>query len=78
MIGPHTFNFSEAADLAIAAGAAMRITSPEALVDMAVELLVDPDRRRKVGQAGVAFCRQHIGATARTVAVVNQLMRTKP
>ena len=78
LIGPHTFNFSEAADLAIAAGAAMRITSPEALVDMAAELLVDPDRRRKVGQAGVAFCRQHIGATARTVAVVNQLMRTKP
>lgn len=77
LIGPHTFNFSDASDQAVAAGAAVRVESPAALVATAGQLLSNPDQRLKMGEAGLAFCKEHMGATARTVAVVEQLMARK-
>jgi 3-deoxy-D-manno-octulosonic-acid transferase len=74
LVGPHTFNFAEASDQAVDAGAAVRVATAEELIEAAAVLLGDPVQRRKMGEAGKTFCRQHVGATARTVAVVEQLI----
>jgi len=70
LIGPHTFNFAQASDLAVAAGAALRVNSAGELVREAVSLLDNPERRQRMGEAGRAFAGQHRGATGRTMELL--------
>jgi 3-deoxy-D-manno-octulosonic-acid transferase len=65
LIGPHTFNFKEAAVGAVAAGAAQRVADAEALI-LAVEALFrDPTQREAMREAAGAFHAAHRGATER-------------
>lgn len=75
VIGPHTFNFAQAADLAIAAGAARRAADVDEGMRMAVGLLADETARAAVGAAGRQFAAAHRGATARTMEIVERLVR---
>jgi 3-deoxy-D-manno-octulosonic-acid transferase len=63
LIGPHTYNFTEAAKLAIASGAARKIDSADDLIRAAGELLGDPMRLAKTGERGLQFVAAHQGAT---------------
>jgi 3-deoxy-D-manno-octulosonic-acid transferase len=64
VMGPHTFNFAQAAQMAKAAGAAMRVqTLPEA-VQAAVRLARDPERNAWVERA-LGFAASHRGAARR-------------
>jgi 3-deoxy-D-manno-octulosonic-acid transferase len=69
-MGPHTFNFSDAAELALAAGAATRVADMPAGVATAVELAsassaaMRDDRSRRA----LAFANAHRGAAARMAA----------
>jgi 3-deoxy-D-manno-octulosonic-acid transferase len=74
MLGPHTFNFSDAAEKAIEAGAALRCADVETGMSAALELLDDVERRKSMGAAGLAFCKLHGGATARLMNLVRQLL----
>ncbi|MDB5799541.1 MAG: kdtA [Rhodocyclales bacterium] len=74
MIGPHSFNFAEAAEKAIEAGAALRCANAESGVLEALALTSDPERRNRMSQAGLAFCRLHRGATARLMSLVEGLL----
>ncbi|MDF3822851.1 3-deoxy-D-manno-octulosonic acid transferase [Leptospira sp. 96542] len=66
-MGPHTFNFQEAATLAQEAGAASRCADlPEAL-DRALALLGHPVSAQAMVQAATRFAQAHRGAAARTV-----------
>ncbi|HMO49464.1 MAG TPA: 3-deoxy-D-manno-octulosonic acid transferase [Rubrivivax sp.] len=67
IMGPHTFNFSEAAELSLAAGAALRVADIGAGVARAVALAEDPLResREAWAQRAVAFAAAHRGAAAR-------------
>jgi 3-deoxy-D-manno-octulosonic-acid transferase len=65
IVGPHTFNFTDATAGAIAAGAAARVPDAAALVDEVRALLADPDRRSAMSEAGRAFCAAHRGAEER-------------
>ena len=65
LIGPSTYNFSEAAELAVRAGAAVQIANPPALAKEAERLLRDPDLAQRQAQAALDFCATHRGATAR-------------
>jgi 3-deoxy-D-manno-octulosonic-acid transferase len=65
IVGPHTYNFSEAADGAIAAGAALRVADADAALATAASL--DGARRRDMGQRGAAFVEAHRGAVRRLV-----------
>ena len=56
VMGPHTFNFSEAAELSLAAGAAVRVADIEEGVARAVALARDPSRER-MGAACARLCR---------------------
>jgi 3-deoxy-D-manno-octulosonic-acid transferase len=72
ILGPHTFNFAQAAELAIAAGAAIRVPSMVAAVQEAQQLLRDGKRLLAMRQAALAFAAAHRGAMAKTVAAIVQ------
>jgi 3-deoxy-D-manno-octulosonic-acid transferase len=70
VLGPHTFNFSAAAELAIAAGAAVRVADVVAGVDAAVALVAPAraEERRRRSDAALAFAGAHRGAAERMAA----------
>jgi 3-deoxy-D-manno-octulosonic-acid transferase len=74
-IGPSTFNFAQAAEEAVKAGAAVQVPDADALVREAGRLAADADARRRMGEAGKRFCAAHRGATGRTMALVERLVR---
>jgi 3-deoxy-D-manno-octulosonic-acid transferase len=65
LIGPHTFNFSEATIGAIAAGAAQRVSDADELVRSVRDLLSDAARRQAMDNAARAFHAAHQGAAQR-------------
>ncbi len=75
LIGPSTFNFAQAAAEAIAAGAAVHVADADALVRGASRLLSDAAMRKTMSEAGRRFCDAHRGATGRTMAIVERLLR---
>lgn len=71
VMGPSTFNFAQAAELALAAGAAQRAPDmPEAL-HLALDWLARPAELSAAAQAGLAFAQAHRGASARMAAAVS-------
>ena len=70
LIGPYTYNFSDAVELAVAAGAAIQVPDAAALAREAARLLRDPAAARRMGEAGLAFCAMHRGATDRTLELI--------
>ena len=70
IVGPHAYNFAEAAQLAIDAGAAIRVADAGATIAAARRLLQDPVRALQMGEAGLAFTRDHRGATARVIEMI--------
>jgi 3-deoxy-D-manno-octulosonic-acid transferase len=78
VMGPHTFNFSEAAELAQQAGAARRVADMEEGVRVALELARDPAARSEAAQAGARFAAAHRGAAARTAQAVLALLPQRP
>ena len=70
VMGPHTFNFSQAAEQALAAGAALRVVDMAQGVNSALALAADVPRRATMAESGRTFARQHQGAAARTAAAL--------
>lgn len=75
LIGQHTFNFTQAAEEAVAAGAAVRVADAEQLFTEARRLLGDSAARQGMREAGLAFVQAHRGATARTLAVCEPFLK---
>lgn len=75
LIGPHTFNFTQAAEDAIVAGAALRANDVAEAAREASRLLADPVALRTMSEAGRSFAQAHRGATARTMALIEPLLR---
>ncbi len=77
LMGPHTFNFAQAAEQALAAGAAQRVADVAAAVQLALQC-VQADRAGALAQqaaAAQAFAQQHRGAAQRTAQVLINLLR---
>jgi 3-deoxy-D-manno-octulosonic-acid transferase len=74
LAGPHTFNFAQSTEDAIAAGGALRVPDAAAMLQAALALLHDRERCLATGRAALAFARQHQGATARTVDLLQPLL----
>jgi 3-deoxy-D-manno-octulosonic-acid transferase len=70
IVGPHTFNFEEATEGAIEAGAALRVADAPALAEAVASLFRDPGRREAMAEAGRRFTQMHRGATERTMAML--------
>jgi len=73
VVGPHTRNFEQAAADAIQEGAALRAPNAETAIQMALQLLQDPQRQSRMGQAGMHWVKQHAGAVARVLIGLNDL-----
>jgi 3-deoxy-D-manno-octulosonic-acid transferase len=71
LIGPSTFNFAEAASAALACGAACAVRNADDLVQHVTALLANPERRQRMGKAGLAFATRHRGATVRALDLVS-------
>lgn len=74
LLGPHTFNFAQAAADAVAAGAALRLEEGTDLAAAVRSLLENPEKRRAMAAAASAFAGAHGGATARTLALAESLI----
>ena len=66
VMGPHTFNFAEAADLAEATGAALRVEDMAGAVVAALKIANEYGVQHRMSSAAMAFSNSHQGATART------------
>nr|WP_315213691.1 lipid IV(A) 3-deoxy-D-manno-octulosonic acid transferase [uncultured Duganella sp.] len=75
LIGPHTFNFAESTEDALAAGGAQRVADAAGLVTAAARLLRDDAARAAMGRGALAFANQYRGATRRTLALLAPLLR---
>jgi 3-deoxy-D-manno-octulosonic-acid transferase len=75
LIGPHTLNFGPISDDAVAAGAALRVSDAAAMLDQAAHLLQAHEARAAIGLKAKAFAQQHRGATARTIALLQPLIK---
>lgn len=74
LIGPHTFNFAEATNQAIAAGAAKRVADALELAQAIDLLLENPAQRKTMADAGLAFTAAHRGASVRAYELVSSLL----
>ena len=74
VMGPHTFNFAEAAELAQAAGAAQSVSDMEAGCRAALTWVAEPAQQRERADVAEAFAAAHRGACERTVRAIKDLM----
>jgi 3-deoxy-D-manno-octulosonic-acid transferase len=65
IFGRHTYNFEQAAEGAMAAGAGLRVAHANAAIEVAVTLMREPQRRREMGENALRFVAAHRGATQR-------------
>jgi 3-deoxy-D-manno-octulosonic-acid transferase len=72
IVGPHTFNFSEATELAIEAGAALRVEDAKGAIAAVGKLLTDRDTRDAMGHAGLTFAEANRGAVHLTLDWINK------
>jgi 3-deoxy-D-manno-octulosonic-acid transferase len=73
-MGPHTFNFEEAASLAEEAGAALRQENLAQAVTAVLTLAADPAHQATLAQAANDFAQAHRGAADKTTAAVLVLL----
>lgn len=74
LFGPHMDNFSELRDLVLMAGVGQQVADETDLATQLATLLADQKRRAVMGQAAQALVAQHRGATARTLALIEQYL----
>ena len=74
VMGPSTFNFSEAAGLSLAAGASLRVDDMVQGVALAHALLADPDRLAALSARARTFAAQHRGAARRMAQRIVSLL----
>ena len=67
IVGPHTYNFAQASDDAVAAGAAVRVADAAGALRVASQLSADRARLREMGERAERFVAAHRGAVGRLV-----------
>ncbi|MDO8989285.1 MAG: lipid IV(A) 3-deoxy-D-manno-octulosonic acid transferase [Sideroxyarcus sp.] len=70
LIGPYTYNFAQATEMAVADGAAMQINHADDLVHQLNILLHDPLQLARMGEAGRQFVNSNQGATEGAVRLI--------
>jgi 3-deoxy-D-manno-octulosonic-acid transferase len=81
LIGPHTYNFAQATEMAVACHAAMQIRHADDLVHQLNILLHDAPQLAKMGKAGLQFVTDNQGASERAARqielAINHALYTK-
>ncbi|MDB5891041.1 MAG: Three-deoxy-D-manno-octulosonic-acid transferase-like protein [Polaromonas sp.] len=74
VMGPHTFNFTDAAAAAEVVGAAQRASNLQEGMKAALRLTEDRQSQASAAQAGLAFAAANRGATERTVDALERFL----
>jgi 3-deoxy-D-manno-octulosonic-acid transferase len=75
-MGPHTFNFAQAAEMALQAGAALRVGDMTQAVAQSCVLLSDAAQLKQRAAQAQAFAQAHQGAALRTAQALAQLLQS--
>jgi 3-deoxy-D-manno-octulosonic-acid transferase len=78
VVGPYTYNFQDATEWAIAAGAAIRVQHAPELLDVLPALLQDAPRRQQMAAAGQRFTLQHQGAAHKILSLIEPFLPPTP
>lgn len=74
LIGEHTFNFSNATEQAVAAGAAIRVSEKD-LAEKLSGLMNDSAQKAAMGKAALSFSQRASGATNRLMQLISQNLK---
>ena len=74
LIGPHTYNFAQAGELAVAGGAAVRVQNTAELAHALQNLFSHPGQMAEIGHAGRIFVNANRGATERALSRINHFV----
>ena len=66
VMGPHTYNFAQAAQWAESCGAALRVQDMSAAIEAAEVWLAQPIQRDQAAKASLSLAQSHQGAAQRT------------
>jgi len=77
IMGPHTFNFAQASEMAVQAGAALRVSDMAQAVAQTLSLLSEASPLKHCAEQAQAFAQAHQGAALRTAQAVAQLLEAK-
>ncbi|HEV7391968.1 MAG TPA: 3-deoxy-D-manno-octulosonic acid transferase, partial [Burkholderiales bacterium] len=72
LLGPHTYNFAEAAERATEAGAVLRVEDAMDLAGTVNRLLADTPALLRMGARALEFSRAHQGATYRVMSMLER------
>lgn len=78
VLGPSTFNFAQAAELALQAGAALRAPDMAQALRAALQWLGQDDALQQARQKAHEFVAQHQGAAPKTAQAIIQALRATP
>ena len=81
LIGPHTYNFAEATQLATQSGAAIQVQDANEMMAELQRLLNDPEALRGMHQQCLDFVGLNRGATDKAIQLIGALLneiRTRP
>lgn len=70
VLGQHTFNFRQAAELAVESGAARRVSDMKEAVEMALAWLDNPAELEEARRAALSFAQEHRGAARATAQAI--------
>lgn len=70
LVGPHTFNFVEATDQAVAVCAAWRVQDVASLSQVLADLMQNPQKQADMGKAGLALMARSKGAVNQALSAV--------
>ena len=78
VMGPHTFNFAQAADSSAEAGAALRVADMAEAVAQAIAIASEPDHAQylHMQRAALGFAGSHRGAAKATAQLIAALLET--
>jgi 3-deoxy-D-manno-octulosonic-acid transferase len=72
LIGPHTYNFAQACQLATECSAARRIADAAEMARVLQELFSAPEQMQTMSTAGLSFVESNQGATEQALALVSK------
>ena len=78
VFGPHVWNFCDAAARLVQAGGAVQVAGAAELEATIRTLFLDDNRRQRMGTAARQFVLAQQGATARTLAALDNVLRATP
>jgi 3-deoxy-D-manno-octulosonic-acid transferase len=77
LIGPYTFNFSDATNQAVLAGAAIRVSDSQELKEKLSALMHDAEARKTMSDAALLFSKSSSGATQRLMNLIGKYLPAK-